>query len=305
MTTKRAAKRAPKREPGWIDAGKGYELAIQDGAIVARKAGKTLASVPKLVKESDAAERLAAAIDFLAEHDRSCVATVEMWMLRSLATPRRVVEAVFADESWRRAIADAWIVPLDKQGQADPAAGGLFKAVDRKKGVGVVDRDGETTWIDTDQIMVPHPILLDAVDDLRGLAVELGVTQGISQLFRETFARPAAAPADPAAIDRYAGGAFATLSAAIGTAKQLGYRVIGGSASTRVLERGRFVEARYYLGDGDPIDATETGELTWVDDAQKPLAVVDVPVIAFSEGMRMASAIYAKRTTEDAEPSDG
>jgi len=255
----------------------------------------------KPVLDPDAAERLAAAIDFLAEHDRSCVATVELWMLRSLATPRRVVEAVFADESWRRAIADAWIVPLDKHGRADPAAGGLLKAVDRKKGVGVVDRDGETTWIDTDQIMVPHPILLDAVDDLRGLAVELGVTQGISQLFRETFARPATAPGDPTAITGYAGGEFATLSAAIGTAKGLGYRVIGGSAATRVLERGRFVEARYYLGDGDPMDSAETGELTWVDDHHKQLAVVDVPVIAFSEGMRMAGAIYAKRKTEGSE----
>lgn len=304
MTRKQRApapKRKREREPGWIDGGKGYELAIRDGAIVARKDGVQLASVPRPLKESETVERLTAAVDFLAEHDRNCIATVETWMLRSLATPRRVIEAVFPDESWRRAIADAWIVPLDAAGHADPAAGGLFKAVDRKRGVGVVDRDGETVWIDTDQIMVPHPILLDAVDDLRALAVELGVSQGISQLFRETFARPAVAPAgDPAAIDRFAGGAFATLAAAIGTTKQLGYRVIGGSASTRVLERGRFVEARYYLGDGDPLEATETGELTWVDDKHKPLAVLDVPVIAFSEGMRMASAIYAQRKTEAA-----
>ena len=293
-----------RREPGWIDGGKGYELSIQDGKVVARKDGKPLASVPKPIKEADAAERLAAAVDFLEEHARSCVATVETWMLRSLATPRAVLEAVFADDAWRTALADAWIVPLDKQGRADPASGGFLKAVDAKKGVGVVDRDGETTWIDTDQIMVPHPILLDAVDDLRSMAVELGVTQGISQLFRETFARPSAAPVDPSAIGCYAGGEFTMLSAAIGTAKRLGYRVIGGSASAKVLERGRFVEARYYLGDGDPMDSTETGELTWVDDKQKQLAVVDVPVVSFSEGMRMASAIYAKRKTEDKEGDD-
>jgi hypothetical protein len=294
----------PRREPGWIDGGKGYELSIQDGKIVARKDGKPLASVPKPIKETDAAERLAAAVDFLDEHARSCVATVETWMLRSLAAPRRVLEAVFADDAWRTAIADAWIVPLDKHGAADPAAGGFLKAVDAKKGVGVVDRDGETTWIDTDQVMVPHPILLDAVDELRAMAVELGVTQGISQLFRETFARPRTPPQDPTVIDSYAGGEFAMLSAAIGTAKRLGYRVIGGSASTKVLEGGRFVEARYYLGDGDPMDTTETGDLTWVDDKQKQIEVVAVPVVAFSEGMRMASAIYAKRKTEDAEDDD-
>jgi hypothetical protein len=130
------------------------------------------------------------------------------------------------------------------------------------------------------------------------------VTQGISQLFRETFARPTVPPEDPTAIGSYAGGEFTVLSAAIGTAKRLGYRVIGGSASTKVLEQGRFVEARYYLGDGDPMDSTQTGQLTWVDDKQKQLAVVDVPVVAFSEGMRMASAIYAKRKTEDKEDDD-
>jgi hypothetical protein len=299
-----AKKPAPKADPGWVDAGKGYQLAIKGNALVARKDGKELGSVPKPIKEGDVADRLGAAIDFLEEHARSCVATVETWMLRSLATPRRVLEAVFADEAWRAALLDAWIVPLDKAGRADPAAGGFLKAVERAKGVGIVDRDGETTWIDTDQIMVPHPILLDAVDDLRAMAVELGVKQGISQLYRETFPRPAAAPADPTSIDAYAGGPFSMLSAAIGTAKGLGYRVVGGSASTRVLERGRFVEARFYLGDGDPMDSTETGDLTWLDDKQKQLAVLDVPIIAFSEGMRMASAIYAKRKTEKEDSDD-
>jgi len=303
-TVGKTARAGKAREPGWIDAGKGYELSILDGAIAARKDGKRLGSVPKPIKEADVADRLTATVDFLEEHARTCVATVETWMLRSLATPRRVLEAVFADDAWRKALADAWIVPLDKQGRADPAAGGFLKAVDASKGVGIVDRDGETTWIDTDRVMVPHPILLDAVDDLRAMAVELGVTQGIGQLFRETFARPAAPPTDPTAVGGYAGGEFNMLSAAIGTAKRLGYRVVGGSASTRVLERGRFVEARYYLGDGDPMDSTETGELTWLDDKHKQLAVVDVPVIAFSEGMRMASAIYAKRKTEKTEDDD-
>jgi hypothetical protein len=301
----KTARAAKVRDPGWIDAGTGHELSIESGAIVARKNGKRLGSVPKSVRESEPAERLAAAVEFLEEHARTCVATVETWMLRSLATPRRALEAVFADDAWRTALADAWVIPLDRHGRADPAAGGFLKAVDRTKGVGVVDRDGETTWIDTDQIMVPHPILLDAVDDLRSMAVELGVSQGISQLFRETFTRPTVAPADPAAIDRFAGGEFAMLSAAMGTAKRLGYRVIGGSASTRVLERGRFIEARYYLGDGDPMDTTETGELTWLDDNQKQVPVLDVPSVAFSEGMRMASAIYAKRKTEDQDDDDG
>ena len=52
------------------------------------------------------------------------------------------------------------------------------------------------------------------------------------------------------------------------------------------------------------MDSTTTGDLTWVDDKQRPLAVVDVPPVAFSEGMRMASQIYAKRKVEDSEDDD-
>jgi hypothetical protein len=142
--------------------------------------------------------------------------------------------------------------------------------------------------------MIPHPVLLDEIDDLRGLAVEIGVTQGLSQLFRETFdVKPAGNE-----IDQFANGQFALLSQAIGVAKRLGYRVAGGAAVCRVLERGKLVEARYDIGDGDPMYETETGALAWVDDKQRAIAVADVPPVAFSEGMRMASMIYAKRKIE-------
>jgi hypothetical protein len=70
------------------------------------------------------------------------------------------------------------------------------------------------------------------------------------------------------------------------------------------IENGRFVEGRYDLGDGDPMYETTTGELSWVDDKQRPIAVVDVPAIAFSEGMRMASLIYAKRKVEKEASND-
>jgi hypothetical protein len=88
------------------------------------------------------------------------------------------------------------------------------------------------------------------------------------------------------------------LQAVTGLAKRLGYRVSGGAACCRVLERGRMVEARYDLGEGDGMDETTTGDLSWVDDKQRPVAIMDVPPVAFSEGMRMAAQIYAKRKVE-------
>lgn len=302
-----AAKAKPAavaRDPGWLDAGKGYQLGIRDGALVARKEGKPLGAVPKPVKDGPTGERLTAALDFLEDHARACVQTVETWMLRTLAVPRGVLEQVIADDAWRAVLTDAWVVPVAPSGAVDREAGGFFRGVDPARGIGVVDRGGETAWLAADTVLLPHPVLLDEVDDLRQMAVEIGAQQGLSQLFRETFVRPTTPPEDPQAIAAYRNGEFGMLSQAYGVAKRFGYRVIGGAAACRVLENGRMVEARFDLGDGDPMDSTTTGDLTWVDDKQRPLAVVDVPPVAFSEGMRMASQIYAKRKLEEKESDD-
>ncbi|HEY0253626.1 MAG TPA: DUF4132 domain-containing protein [Kofleriaceae bacterium] len=289
--------------PGWMDAGKGYAIAIRDGKLVAQKDGKDLASVPKPVKDSPTGDRLESAIDFLEDHAINCRTQVEAWMLRTLPVPRGVLAAVVADEAWRTILHDAWIVPVSDDGKADRAAGGFFRSADAKKGIGTVDRDGETVWIDAQSVLIPHPILLDELDDLRGLATEIGVSQGLSQLLRETFAFSTPTE-DPMAVSTYANGEFAVMNTAIQLAKRLGYRVSGGSAVCRVLERGKLVEGRYDLGDGEPMYETTTGDLTWVDDKQRPLAVADVPPVAYSEGMRMASLIYAKRKVEKTEEEE-
>lgn len=288
--------RKPAATPGWVDAGKGYELGIRDGKLVARKDGKDC-SVPKALKEGPVGERLLAAIDFLDDHERTCLNTVESWMLRSLPVPRGVLESVLVDDYWQKVLNDAFVVPVAPDGTVNRESGGFFRAAG-DKGIGVVDRSGETTWIDANVVMVPHPILLDEIDDLRQMAVEIGAKQGLSQLFRETFQRPTATPDDPTSVDKYSGGEFNALATAINIAKRMGYRVTGGNAVCRVLENGRFVEARYELGDGDPMYETTTGDLSWVDDKQRTLNIVDVPPIAFSEGMRMAELIYAKRKIE-------
>ncbi|MEJ7604266.1 MAG: DUF4132 domain-containing protein [Kofleriaceae bacterium] len=300
------AKPAPKTArkgviaPGWIDAGNGYELGIRDGALAARKNGEPLGSVPKPLKETPVGERLVSAIDFLEDHARTVQHTVETWMLRSLPVPRGVLQAVIADEAWHGALKDVWVVAVGANNAVDREAGGFFRGVDKDKGIGVVSRDGETTWLDTENVLIPHPVLLDELDDLRQMAVEIGASQGTSQLFRETFARPAtvAADADPLSISQFANAEFSMLQVVTGLAKRLGYRVSGGASVCRVLEGGRFVEARYDLGDGDGMESTTTGDLTFVDDKQKSLAITDVPPVAFSEGMRMASQIHAKRKVE-------
>ncbi len=290
--------------PQMVDAGAGYGLAIEQGKLVAYKDGKALASIPKSLKDGDLVEQLNATIEMLEAHAQSCVETVESWMLRSLATPRGVIEAVMPDEAWKAALQHAVVIPIGGKGKGADVVG-LLAGVDPKKGLGVIDLDGETQWIDAPSVMFPHPVLLSELDDLRALVSELGVSQGIAQLFREVFTHKVRTiEKGTTEITEFENGTFAMLQQAFAVAKKNGYRVSGGSAIVRVWESARVVEARYFLGDSDPMEETETGALGWVDDKQKTLAIEEVPAIAFSEGMRMAATIYAKRKVDKKEDDD-
>lgn len=283
-------------EPGFVDAGNGYRLALVEGKLVCKNAqGKKLASVPKEVRESEVGEQLLELRDWLVAHDKECKAQVEEWMLRSLPTPRRVVEAVWEDEAYRAALENAVIVPLDETGARRDESCGFLRAVDPAKGIGLVTLDGETVWVSADAIVLPHPVLIDELQDFRALAVELGFAQGIAQLLRETYARPADLAADATAVRDFVGGEFAQLNHALGLCRRHGYRVSGGWAVTRVWEGGVSCEARYWIGSEDPASPTWTDELQWVSEEERSLPLSAVGPVAYSEGMRMGTRIFAGR----------
>jgi hypothetical protein len=304
---KKSAKAKPPAETtaseGWIDAGNGYQLALEAGKLVARNdKGKRLSAVPKELRDGDAADQLEALRDWLAEHQRECAATVDQWMLRSLPVPRAVLERVWDDPAWRVPLENAVIFAVGSDGEHDAEKVGLFRGVDGKKGVGVVDLDGETAWLATDRVAFPHPILIPELDGWRELVTQLGAKQGIAQLHRETYARPGGKAEQAAgAIDQFEDGKFAMLMHAIGKARALGYKVRGGFAVCRAWDREATSEARFWIGAESPESETYTGSLSWVDARERALAVGQVGPIAFSEGMRMASSIYAARVVEKAE----
>ena len=90
---------------------------------------------------------------------------------------------------------------------------------------------------------------------------------------------------------------------AIGKARALGYRVRGGFAVCAVWEAGVVTEARYWIGADDPMAEAYTGGLSWVDAREQSIPLGTVGPVAWSEGMRMASAIYAARVVEKEEAS--
>ncbi len=285
----------------WLPAGGGYSLALVDNKLAARnEKGNRLASVPPAAAKSELAEKLLALRDWLAQHDRQCLETVEAWMLRSLPVPRVVLQSVWPDQAWRSKLENLVVVPI-AHGVLELDAPGFFRGVDEKKGVGVVTADGETAWRKAEQIAIPHPILLPHLADLREVAAELKLTQNFAQLFRESFQRDRAVDPSATSLASYANGKFAQLLHVIGKARSLGYPVRGGYACCPVYDGGERVEARYWIGADSPEAETYTGDLCWVDARQRTLALRDVGAVAYSEGVRMAAALYAARVVERSE----
>jgi hypothetical protein len=305
MSTLAAPEKPPSKTTAdnipWLEADKGYALGIEGGKLVCRNpAGKKLASVPKELKESERGEQLLALCEWLADHRTDCLRRVEMWMLRSLPVPCEVVRSVWPDPDWADMLRNLVVTPVDAKGNANATQTGLLRDVDAKKGIGVVDRDGETQWIAAAQILIPHPILIDGLDELREIAADMGFTQAIEQLFRPTFAATSEQK-EQSRITDFSNGKFDQLSFVSSLCRRLGYPVRGGYACTKVWENGKPVEARYWIGDDYPEGETYTGELIFVDSEQKPLKIAEVGRVTFSEGVRMASQIYAKRKVEKQE----
>ncbi|MCK8678394.1 DUF4132 domain-containing protein [Streptomyces lichenis] len=282
---------------GWVTAGD-YEVALEAGRLVCRNGkGRLLKSVPAKLKDDPAVVGLRQLTEWLERHERRCLTDVEQWMVRSLPVPTAVLARVWPDPAWQAALRDVVVTG------ADGGVAGFLRDVDPDRGLGLVDLDGDTVRITPDVVSVPHPVLLDDLEELREFAVELGVGQRVEQLFREVWHRPPGLGPDTTSVDTYAGGAFKQLRFLHGRTTQLGYRSRGGYAVCPVVEDGRSVEARIWIGEHDGYDdyGTETGPLGWTDPAGRTLTAAEVGPVAWSEGMRMAAALYAGRDVENEE----
>jgi hypothetical protein len=283
---------------GWVAAGDGYEVCLADGRVVCRSpAGKQLKTVPKALQEAPAVVELRQVKEWLGRHDTACLREVEDWLVRSLPVPTMVLASVWPDLSWRAALRDAVVAPVEA-GVANVAAAGFLRDVDPRGRLGVVDLDGESGRLTAERVLLPHPVLLSELDELREFAVDLGVKQGVLQLFREVWRRPERPEEFAAEAGRYAGGKFAQLRHLTGRATSLGYATRGGYVTRRLWERGRPVDACVWVGADDPSVEAVTGELTFVDTGGAPVPLPDIGAVAWSEGMRMASALYAGRVVE-------
>lgn len=275
----------------WVVVETGHEIGIVDGEIVARNNNRQLKSVPAKVKKTEAYEQLDSLLNLLHTHDLEAGQEVERWLLRSLPVARELIVAVWADEAWRSWLHDL-VIATD-----DGVAGFLRDAA--ADGLGIVDLDGETDVVTADQVRIPHPALLEDLDDLREFAAELGIRQRLDQLFREVNPRPEPAPdASVTSLRDWAGGEFEELRFATARAVSLGFRISGGYATTMIHEGDRQLVARYWLGAEYPEAPAVTEDLHWILDGEM-VPVGEAGPVAYSEGVRMAKLIYAGRKVEE------
>ncbi|MEV4847224.1 DUF4132 domain-containing protein [Micromonospora matsumotoense] len=289
---------------GWSAVSGGYQVTLRDGDVVARNAkGRELRSVPATMRDDPTVVGLRQLTEWLTRHEAQCRTDIERWMVRSLPVPVSVLTEVWPDEVWRTALTDLVVVVLDDDGHRDPDDVGLLREVGDGQ-VGLVNLDGDSVRRTARRIVIPHPVTLDDLDDLREFAAELQVRQSVDQLFRQTWVRgPDVDPTSTRCGD-YAGGRYDQLRHLTARATKLGYPVRGGNAVCRIVEDGHTVEARSWVGADDPYYETETGDLVFTDRHGTALPLGTVGPVAWSEGTRMAAALYAGRVVAAEQEED-
>ncbi|MFF7387658.1 DUF4132 domain-containing protein [Streptomyces scabiei] len=283
---------------GWLSAGDGYEVALVEGRVAARAtsgraAGRQLKSLPKALKDHPEVDRLRRFAEWLDRHATACVEQVDAWMVSSLPVPTGLLARVWPDEAWQAALRDLAVVG------DDPDEVGFLRGATDSGELRVVNLDGETVRLSPRTVTLPHPVLLPDLDDIREFAAELGIVQRVEQIHRATWRRPEDLAAKATQVREFTGGRYRSRFALAARATSLGYRVSGGYATARVRDGGRTVEASVWIGEPYWDDEVETGSLTWQDQDGHALPLGEVGPVAWSEGMRMAAALYAGRVIEE------
>ncbi|MFE5622320.1 DUF4132 domain-containing protein [Streptomyces virginiae] len=284
----------------WLAAGEGYEIALVEGRVAARSvtgraAGRQLKTLPKALKDHPEVDRLRRLAEWLDRHAAACVAQVDGWMVSSLPVPTELLARVWPDEAWQNALRDLAVVG------DDPDEVGFLRDATASGELKVVNLDGETVRLSPRTVTLPHPVLLPDLDDVREFAAELGIVQQVEQIHRATWRKPDEVSATATEVRDYAGGVFPTRFSLAARATALGYRVSGGYATCKVRDAGAgsATEAAVWIGEPYYDDETTTGALSWHDEDGRAVALAKVGPVAWSEGMRMAAALYAGRKIEE------
>ncbi|MBQ1076598.1 DUF4132 domain-containing protein [Micromonospora sp. C31] len=272
---------------GWLPVGDSYEISLVDGRVAARSTGRAggrpLKTLPKALRDDPEVDRLRQLGQWLDRHAAECQARVDAWVVSSLPVPTGLLARVWPDPAWQDALRDLVVLG------GDPAESGFLRDVTDSGDLRVVNLDGDTVRLSPATATLPHPVRLPDLADLREFADELDVTQRIEQLHRGTWDRPDNLRPQETTITDFRGTTVPNRLAA--RAATSGFRVSGSQIRCRVWEAGRTIEAALSF-DEDYWDSEATlGALSWAVVDGPTLRLAEVGPVAWSEGMRMATAL--------------
>ncbi|MGR7000011.1 DUF4132 domain-containing protein [Yinghuangia aomiensis] len=161
-------------------------------------AGKRLKSVPAKLADDPAVSGLRQFVEWLDWHERRLRRGRRTLDGAVLAVPAHVVVRVWPDPAWQAVLRDLVVTTGD-------GTTGFLRDADPERGIGMVDLDGDTVRVAATEVRIPHPVLLEDLDDLREFAAELGVDQKIGQLYREVWHKPENPAADARDVDSVRG----------------------------------------------------------------------------------------------------
>ena len=171
----------------WISTSLGYDIALVNDDIICRNAkGKIVKTIPKKLKELPETEQLRELQQWLTQRKVQIAQQIETWFQRSLPIATQILCILWQDTFWHNTLENLVICPVVNN-QVQLSTCGFLKNVCPDKGVGIINVDGETQWLDATYIVIPHPILIPDLADLRELATELDLEQKVLQLFREIW----------------------------------------------------------------------------------------------------------------------
>lgn len=183
---------------GWIETSSGYAVTLDGAQVRCRNAaGRMLKQVPAKLRDDVEVVRLRQLAEWLERHERECRSQVDTWIVRSLPVPTDLLARVWPDAAWQAALRDLVVAPVDTDGTVALERAGFLRDADPEQGLGVVDLDGDSVRLAARTVVIPHPVLLEDLEELREFAAELGVEQGAGQLFREVWPRPDERTAPP------------------------------------------------------------------------------------------------------------
>ncbi len=312
----------PKRDATPLPSGdfiiEGYTVSFgeDDGEVIIQDAkGKKLKSVPPKLRKTDDYQSLMRGRKDDRARGRRARRVLEDRMISGSPISAAEVAWLVEDAAFAELLQGLVLVPRGgPNGKQASAQSGVLASWDASRGLGFLPLDYDARWTGWLDVEIAHPMKLGDVTPWQDLLVDLGMQQGLVQVFREVKGVPLAQrnlTASSLLSNRETRSASAIERVLIesgwiarrGRARRtLSLRTDAGISSVEAW----FDYGEYYM----PSDSTTTGDFGFASiPGNKPLKFSMVPEVLVSEAIRSLEVALAQagatKDEDDSEDGEG